>query len=361
MKLLKSILSSISYFILFLIISSCSNSDDDVIVDKSPAAPQINLNTVWEKSKGIETVGIQKIYEYKEKLLAITIAKGVFISEDNGITWISSNVGIVDENNVQLEDIKTYDISGYGNALYLLTSGNIYLSKDSGSNWEPTNFDTEGFRAGGSKICAINETTICASSGSGKFIYNYSSNSGNSWTHKTLSFANYYHNYKVNNNNVYTTKGSQGIINSTDNGKNWNSIGLESIRCYDFLFKNDLMITSTEAGIFKKNTSNEWIEGNVKGLPGITSTRISTLIENNNWIVALTYDNEIFISKIIENKIADWQQLKLDGLEFIDDYMYISALSFSKEKLLIGTTDLHNVGKTSLTHGKGVYTANISF
>lgn len=363
MNLLKRVFPSIVILSLTITFSSCNNSDDIgyiVPLIEYPVAPNINLKTTWEKATGLESTGIQKIIQHKEILLASTIAKGVYSSKDNGSTWAISNTGVVDDNNTQLTEINTYDISSYNNSIYLITDSNIYLSKNESVSWQPTKFSSKGFISGGYRVCAIDDATICASSGSGKFIYNYSNDFGENWDFKSNDFGEYLLNYKVINNSVFATKSDKGIVSSTDKGITWSSIGLEDTRCYDFVMKTNFKLAATENGLYVYKNSEGWIKTNSFGLKGSSINNISTLIEVNNWLIALTVNNELYISKIIDEKVADWQQLELEGLEFIDSYMFISSITYSKGKLLIGTKDLNQIGQTSPTHGKGVYTAEIS-
>jgi len=82
-------------------------------------------------SLGLQNMRVTALAIKDSTIFAGTYQNGVYLSTNNGITWTSSSIGI-SEWSVQCFAV-------YGQNIFVVSSGKVYLSKDNGSLWKNRN------------------------------------------------------------------------------------------------------------------------------------------------------------------------------------------------------------------------------
>lgn len=205
-------------------------------------------NGQWVQS-GLGNNPIEALIVNNNKIYAGTYSYGLYCSSDNGVNWYS------------VTDLGTTNIASLkGNGEIMLAgigcSDNIFLSQNSGSNWNWV-YNTSGAIFS----FAISEDNIYAGSGSGK-VYR-STNRGTSWTvvNNGLPVVYFIKTVAISGNNIFVG-GVKGIYLSTDNGNNWISVnnGLTDSNITSLLIKDSNIFAGTNTkGVFlSKNNGLSW-------------------------------------------------------------------------------------------------------
>lgn len=147
-----------------------------------------------------------------------------------------------------------------GDNIFAGTNNGIYFSNDNGNSWTAIN---NGFPSNLIvNSIAINGTTIYAGT-SGNGIY-LSENSGNSWIQSNNGLPSNISVYDlaINNSNVYAgTRSPREIFSSTDNGRSWNAISINSTLGYvkSIAVSGTRIFIGTEKGLsLSTNNGNSW-------------------------------------------------------------------------------------------------------
>lgn len=176
--------------------------------------------------------------------------KGMFVSIDNGINWISHNTGITDSAN-------GFTAFGQlGNRIFVTAPSNVFYSDNNGQSWTGSSSSVGyGLSIGvtnGVIIVATN-TGIKRSTDNG-ITYN-TSNTGISGTNPVMISI------YIFNNVIYCRKSSSVQINiykSIDDGLNWqtSSTGINGAinSVSELMFTNSKLFFATAAGTFELNT-----------------------------------------------------------------------------------------------------------
>jgi photosystem II stability/assembly factor-like uncharacterized protein len=167
----------------------------------------------WLKQVLPNQIGVNIITEEfatnGENIYAAT-TEGVYISNDNGVTWTTNHA---------LQNEGLFSIAAKGNNIYAGTCVGIFLSTDNGITWTDIN---NGLSLTESLIWAIapKEDNVFFACLDGVFV---SANNGGSWTkvNAELSSVN---NLSVFDNNLIAGTYNESIYLSTDNGTNWISL-----------------------------------------------------------------------------------------------------------------------------------------
>ena len=147
---------------------------------------------------------------------------GVFRSTDKGETWAASNAGITDFN------INALTINSSGHVFAATENGGVFRSTDDGANWIAVNSGLSQVSAN-NIIAKPNDELICID-GSTQFFL--SLNNGDSWTKISPNVTSSARGLVINSlNHIYIAMDMQGVIRSTDNGANWETInsGLDDL------------------------------------------------------------------------------------------------------------------------------------
>jgi photosystem II stability/assembly factor-like uncharacterized protein len=166
---------------------------------------------------------------------------GIYISDDNGITWTQINNGLL------ISEI--YSITSKGSSVFASAyGGGIYKSTDNGQTWADA-------KAG----LTTHLTTAIATSGTDLFAgsANYgvfvSNDDGATWMQTaTVLPSDYVNDFTFINNEIYAATWTRGIIKSIDGGMTWSVLSgmpQTTVHCIEAI--DSVLLAGTEHGIFK--------------------------------------------------------------------------------------------------------------
>ncbi|MBN1633450.1 MAG: T9SS type A sorting domain-containing protein [Ignavibacteria bacterium] len=282
------------------------------------AVPQwINLNSPATRVTGITNINTN--------LIIAAGMQGVFLSSDNGSTWIQRNNGI--------DSIFIYRITSEGNNVFISSSGTnpkIYRSSNLGLNWTEVMNGLPSLYA--IVLYASNNYVYAGFSGG---LY-YTTNSGvnwisANWTEKTpTSFVKF-------SGTLFAGTSGHGVFKSTDNGINWtacnNGLTTLNIKALEVL-GTDLFAGTYYGGAIYKSTDNgnNWTEAN----SGIQHLQISSLAaygSSNIFAAANDYSGCIYHSTnsgqnwITKNQGFGNTVLRFECMFFANDYVFAGTYS----------------------------------
>ncbi len=192
-------------------------------------------------------VTFNEMFFLPNKIMAAT-SKGIFVSNDNGLSWLSYNSGITDSTN------GVRDIKQIGTRLIATSSGAIYYSDNYGTSWIVSNITGGNVR----QIVIVNNTIlVCAFGGVYRSIDNgltyIFSNSGiNGSSPNILNIYNY-------NGEVFCHKSNSiEVYKSADEGLTWtlNNTGLIGSIASNFSLVNNSLFLTTASGLFQMSGNN---------------------------------------------------------------------------------------------------------
>ncbi len=214
------------------------------------------------------------------------VSRGVYLSTDSGVNWVSVSSGFTYENISCLASLGSNIFAGCLDYPY----NGIFLSSNNGQNWSQVN---NGLPAGNSIVAlAVLDSNLFASTG-----YNMifrSTNNGALWTpvnngipvSKITSFA-------VIGERIFAGcvyQGSNlgfGVFMSTNNGENWNAVntGLTSLRIMYLSKTGTNLLAATDSSVFfSSNYGTSWIKIN----EGFTSNSSYYVYASDNFIYSAT-------------------------------------------------------------------------
>jgi hypothetical protein len=216
------------------------------------------------------------------KIIAAT-SKGIFVSYNNGLDWISHNTGITDSAN----GVKC--LGALGSRLFAGTLSKAYYSDNNGISWSVSSPASMGQCLGFtfSNNVVILATNIGIKRSTDNGLTYTTSNNGISGTNPVIiTVLNF-------SNEIFCQKGlSLEIYKSTDDGQSWqlaNSGITGAVTAFTINVTNSICNLSTSAGIFELNsTSGTWSLNNLS----IGVTR-GILHYNNNRYFALTSSSDL--------------------------------------------------------------------
>jgi len=223
-------------------------------------------------------VTFNEMFFLPNQIMAAT-TKGIFISNDNGISWISNNTGITDSTN------GVRDIKQIGNRLIATSSGAIYYSDNFGISWSISNITGGNVR----QIVFINNTIlICAFGGIYRSIdngltYIYSNSGINGASPNILNIYNY-------NGEIFCHKSNSiEVYKSSDEGLTWtlNNTGLTGSIASNFSLVNNSLFLTTASGLFQLSGNNWAI----------------SLIDNGSKPILYYYINNTYLANVFSQSL----------------------------------------------------------
>jgi hypothetical protein len=244
-------------------------------------------------------------------IFAGTAYAGVFLSTNNGNSWIA-----VDNGFPVTENVTAIAINGTSIFAGTLQDG-IFRSTNNGSSWTPVN-NGLGLLYGNINALVVSGGYLLASSSwYGLF---RSSDNGNNW----VSISNIAPDaFAVSGTNIFGAEGN-GVVLSTDNGLTWVSVnnGLPPNSDVSSLAisGNNIFAGIWQGGVYRSsNNGNSWVPCN-SGLPDLKVTELAAIGTN---IFAGTYQNGMCYSAnngsswvVVNNgfpSIVDVSALAVDG------------------------------------------------
>ncbi len=240
-------------------------------------------------------------------------ANGIYISSDNGDSWVARNSGLD-------KGFPLLSIVNDGNNMFTggLFTG-MFLSSDSGKSWKPKN---SGLKNNIVRSFTLHNNEIYVGLDSG--IYS-SSDNGDNWVLKGLGNTRIYSLLSLENNIFAGIKGGQ-IFRSSNDGKSWNYSGLSGIEVRCLFTRNKEIFAGTwDRGIYH---SSDFGKNWNYILPGKTVLSLAVIGKN---IFAGAFDDGMFLS--IDNG-ATWKAIN-NGL----NNNYIVSLLINGDYIFAGTQD----------------------
>lgn len=259
-------------------------------------------NAQWQNLNGpYETHGLLK---YGNNLFALSSIDGPHMTQDDGITWIEIGVGILPKH--------TYSLAVMGKNLFAGGAKGIFLSTDTGANWQHLNVDTNS-----SIYCLfVKGSDIYAAgyiNGTNKVIK--SNDTGKTWANNFNDDFNF---MATLGDNIFASSSFQTYL-STDNGVNWLNVssgGHLAVNNTQVFVANDYGIyESQDTGkSWKRIDSVAWLTSVVADDSNIFgSTTVSVFFSNNNG----------FSWGSITNNVG----MDVNRLQIFDDNLYASTTS----------------------------------
>jgi ligand-binding sensor domain-containing protein len=219
------------------------------------------------------------------------LSQGAFLSTDQGVTW--NPIGLTSSNAVAALAINS---SGW---VFAGTYGNVYITKDNGTNWTPIN---NGLPSGPAVLSlAINSSNyIFAGLGytSNNLGVYLSKDNGSNWSFSGLANCGDIHSLAINSSGYIFAGTDKGVFLSTDNGTNWVQDGLAGIQVMSFALTSDgKVFTATYGGgmYFSVDNGTNWTQIN----DGLNNNNVSSLALNSTgYIYAGMWGSGVYRAKI---------------------------------------------------------------
>ncbi len=178
------------------------------------------------------------------RLIAGSTWDGMFISNDDGVTWVSSKSGLADV------DYRLPTLLVSGTKIFLGNISGIFVSSDNGATWSPSG-------ANGMYIRSLFESgpNLIASTTGKIFV---SKNNGISWTEASVgSMTPSVVAFTQSGSNLLAAWEST-ILNSTDNGETWTERSIMPgtyTFAYDIIAFGSDVFSVTSGGLFRSTDS----------------------------------------------------------------------------------------------------------
>ena len=313
--------------ILFFIFSSYSKAD-------------------WTQTNGIFGGTANKMYSYENKIFVGTPSSGIYLSYDNGYSFVLRNDG--------LPELDITDFTSEGNAIYAGTrTSGVFKSTNEGLNWFAVNSGLTNLRI---SSLAVNGTKIFAANDSGIF---RSTNSGFGWTSVNNNTSGYgFSSITSSLNTIFITGTYTGIFRSTDDGDNWDHVLESSTGIFKTIVSSDSNIfacglltgirRSTDLGLTW--TSLNFITSIVYSL-GVNGSTVFAGIGGNSSNLYISTDNG-----------NNWESSS-DGLPNTD-YTSVLSVLFNTSNLFVvlpeGVYKSTNTGQTWFNSSSNIIASSIS-
>lgn len=220
-----------------------------------------NGNTWIAKNDGLPAFPAVNAFCISGNNIFIGGTFGVYLSTNNGSSWTAMNNGLTSSGNPQYIDALIMN----GNNLLAGTDGHgIYVSSDNGSNWTAT-----GLTSGVIYTFVKYESNIFA----GTFQYGVylSSDNGISWTQVNTGLSSYpsVMSFAISGSNIFAGTNGSGVYLSTNNGSSWTAMnnGFLAYTVMSLAISGSNIFAGTEKGVFlSTNNGSSWAKVNT-GLP----------------------------------------------------------------------------------------------
>ena len=245
-----------------------------------------NYGKTWDSvNNGLTEEHINCMAANGENLFVGTY-DGLFLSSDNGVTWLRNNfTGVIIES-IEIEDGNIYVGTLYGSKYG--SYGHIYLSTDNGEKWISV-YESLNDRV---ISLAANKNIVIAATYNDSLIL--STNMGKSW--KRLDVNDFYEIYclEISDNNIYVGTNC-GLFISTDLGITWSRLddGNSAFYVTSIIVLNQkLIIIESQEIKFSSDLGASWLSKR----NGLDDDNILTMVAYKNHLFAGTGENGIYHS-----------------------------------------------------------------
>jgi len=223
-------------------------------------------------------------------------SQGVYLSTNNGTSWVAVNDGLTVDNGLTSESIQSLVATGVN--LFAGSYNGIFVSSNNGANWTRVSTGTPVNRL--VKCLAVKDSNLFAGTdGGGIFL---SINNGLSWTAANTNLtATSVYSLVMSGSNLFAGTDGTGVFRSTDNGTSWSSAGNGlPIRDNEKLIWSLASIgtnlfAATGDGVYlSANNGMSWAAVNT-GLP-IFNRGVAPLLASGGNLFAGLWDGDIFLS-----------------------------------------------------------------
>jgi hypothetical protein len=223
---------------------------------------------------------------------------GVFLSSDNGVSWSQTSL-----NNVV---VRTLTVNG--SVIFAGGAGGVRVSTDNGMSWSRTSLKKNTY-----SLTQVGYTTFAGTSIDGLRggILYLSNDNGSSWIQTSLNWSVYA--IAVHGSQLFAACEPGGVFESADNGFNWISTALDTNSYVHSLAVNgNNLIAGTAFGPdFSSDNGLSWI----LHIEGLTTETFYDIVSINNNIYAATgngvwlYDTSLvtIFEDNAENGFGNWE------------------------------------------------------
>ncbi len=237
----------------------------------------------WEMIvRGDEDPSIVYVYILENgKIIGGSYSKGIYVSEDNGNTWVQKNNGLGE---VKINSIK----ENFGGLLFVCSGRSIFKSSDDGESWTKTN---DILPEDNRKFIIIDR-----------------------------------------NNNLYVITYENGVYRSRDNGDNWHQIYYgQKINSLTVNSKGYIFCGTWEGILRSTDNGESWTEIN----NGLTFGVINYIVcDSLNKVYAGTYGGGVYVS---EDNGDNWRRIN-EGLNYLRPYIYSRSLFINSKDDIFATS-----------------------
>ncbi|MBI5325700.1 MAG: T9SS type A sorting domain-containing protein [Ignavibacteriae bacterium] len=223
-------------------------------------------------------------------LIAGTWVNGIFLSTDKGNSWMQKCNGLPYDPIQSMYDGNVSSIVFDGDNIYAGTDWGFFISTNNGDSWTQKN---NGLLATSITSLAVKENNIFAGTRySGIFL---STDIGNNWSPKNIAMGPYISQIVIDGDNIIACTGDDGIYISSDNGVSWtrkfswNVMGINSLIIY-----NDIFFAARSGVSYSTDYGDTWTDIS----EGLTEYDIETIIIKDDYIFAGTNSGLIFRAKL---------------------------------------------------------------
>jgi len=270
----------------------------------------------WVQTSGPYGGNVVSFAESGPSLFAGTHGGGVFISNNHGASWNSTN------NN--LSSAVVWALAVNGNQIFAGTDKGVNVSTDNGASWK-----VSGLTAGAIYAFALSGTNIIAGTSGGIYL---SIDSGKKWmAAKTGMGTVVVSALAVHGANIYAGTRTAGMFLSSNNGASWKPVntGLKSLAVFSLTATGANLFAGTGGGVYlSKDSGATW--SSVNNGSFTDSTQVYALTTVGTSLFAGTGTDLLSSS----NNGTNWTSVNA-GLPG----GYVSAIIVSASNILAGTRD----------------------
>ncbi|RPI12951.1 MAG: T9SS C-terminal target domain-containing protein [Ignavibacteriae bacterium] len=271
----------------------------------------------WIKTTGPNTQYISSLLLYGNSLFAAT-TDGIYVSSNNGTTWVLKNNGINTTNNT------TYCLITAGNKILCGSDSGVYVSSNNGDSWTRKNNGIPvGYARKINAFLLYNGTNIYAGTDRGVYL---STNNGESWVARDASIDSYIiYSFTVKDNNIFAGTDKK-VFRSSDAGLSWVTLSTgfpvthTSAKALVTMGPNIVVGLCCGAGAYLSHDNGErW--GKIHDMTA------NVFVSNGNNIIAGAIEGVL----VSTDNGATWTE-RNEGLQ----YLTTTALAYNATKIFAG-------------------------